>query len=486
MEKNYNINDELEQYLKDEAEGHKMYPSEHVWENIRTELHGNPAWPALTFVAITIILVLSVSTLYNYPPKTIITKTNSFIQKLNNAQKESTSLDKISAKQELLDQEINPNNYTLSTIAALNNKNDILEDIIANETFTNQKNSIIPTEIIEQFKIPANYSSNKIVPTSKIILINEEDNFLNKLEIPNQTSLSIENNSAIKDKKRNKYQKFPQNSQPINLDMNTSVDKYLNEFGFETKKQTKKLSGFEIQFYVTPSTSYRKLEDDKIRLNYSAPTTTSLTQNSSININNSVHHTPALGMEIGVGILYNLTPNFKVKTGLQFNIRQYYIDASKSYGMATIAFVQNNHLDSISLFSMFGNATGTNGYYSTKIDNKLYQISIPIGFQWDFIQGKKLGVSASASIQPTFTLNKNVYMISTDYKYYANGEPFFRKWNFNTCVELNITYKTGNVKWYAGPQIRYQHLPTYNDVYPIKEYRLDYGFKIGIATPIFK
>jgi hypothetical protein len=191
-------------------------------------------------------------------------------------------------------------------------------------------------------------------------------------------------------------------------------------------------------------------------------------------------------MEIGAGIAYNLTSNFKIKTGLQYNIRQYYIDATQNFGFATFAFVQNNHLDSVSIFSMFGNNTGNNGYYSTKIDNKLYQVSIPIGFQWDFLQGKKLGLSASASIQPTLTLNKNVYMISTDYKYYANGAPFIRTWNFNSSVDLNITYKTGTVKWYVGPQIRYQHLPTYNDVYPIKEYRLDYGIKLGITTPIFK
>jgi hypothetical protein len=206
--------------------------------------------------------------------------------------------------------------------------------------------------------------------------------------------------------------------------------------------------------------------------------------NSTNNINSSVHHTPALGMEVGLGFLYNITPMFKVKTGLQFNIRQYYIDASQSLGIATISFVQNNHLDSVNIFSTLSNST--NGFNNTKIDTRLYQISIPLGLQWDFIQGKNLGVSIGASIQPTFTLNKNVYMISTDYKYYANGAPFFRKWNLNTSVDLNVSYKTGDLKWYIGPQIRYQHLPTYNDIYPIKEYRWDYGLKIGLSIPINK
>jgi long-subunit fatty acid transport protein len=73
-----------------------------------------------------------------------------------------------------------------------------------------------------------------------------------------------------------------------------------------------------------------------------------------------------------------------------------------------------------------------------------------------------------------------VYLISTDYKYYANGASFFRKWNVNTALNLNFSYKINNgTKLYFGPQVRYQHLPTYNNAYPIKEYRLDYGLKIG-------
>jgi hypothetical protein len=239
-----------------------------------------------------------------------------------------------------------------------------------------------------------------------------------------------------------------------------------------------------MQLYVTPSISYRQLEDDKIRMLYSSnPPASNVSANTLTNINNLVRHTPALGMELGAGLLYHLTPNLKLKTGLQFNVRQYYIDASRTYGIATIAIVRDNHLDSVNLLSMFSNSRGL---YNTTIDNKLYQLSIPLGFQWDFIPGKKLGISFGASVEPTFTLNKNVYMISTDYKYYANGAPFFRKWNFNTSMDLNITYQTGNLKWYIGPQIRYQHLPTYTDIYPIKEYRWDYGLKIGLSLPFYK
>ncbi|OIR08366.1 hypothetical protein GALL_95340 [mine drainage metagenome] len=483
MENNFNTNDELNQYLIDEVESHKMYPSEHVWENIRTQLHGNPSWPALTFIAIAIILTLTVSTLFNYPPKTIITKTNTLVLKQGNNTDISNAPAEISpvAKTETLEQQINITNYTKETLAAITNKN-----IIGNEDLIIPEKKVLPSiEIIAQNKSAANISLQHLDPVANTSLLIDNTNLVDEFAYVNQNSNSAAITTTATTAKKSKYQSLSDKSGIQSNENN--ADSYLNEFGFETKKPVKKPSGFELEFYVTPSVSYRKLEEDNSRLIYAQPTTMALSQNHpTANVNNSVRHTPALGMELGAGILYNLTHNFKLKTGLQFNIRQYYIDATQTYGMATIAFVQNNRLDSVSIASMFGNSTGTNGYYSTKLDNKLYQIAIPIGFQWDFLQGKKWGLSASASIQPTFTLNKNVYMISTDYKYYANGSPFFRKWNFNSSLEFNLTYKTGNVKWYFGPQLRYQHLPTYNDVYPIKEYRLDYGFKIGIATPLFK
>jgi len=183
-------------------------------------------------------------------------------------------------------------------------------------------------------------------------------------------------------------------------------------------------------------------------------------------------------MEVGLGLMYNLTRNLRFKTGLQFNVRQYYIDAYPSSAIATIAIVQGNRLDSVNVYSGYSN---TGNYSLTKLDNRMYQLSIPLGLQFDAIQTGKWGVSVGASIQPTFTLNKNVYLISTDYKYYANGESFFRRFNINTAVDLNFSYKTSDkVKFYLGPQIRYQHLPTYNDSYPIKEYRWDYGIRLGI------
>jgi hypothetical protein len=191
-----------------------------------------------------------------------------------------------------------------------------------------------------------------------------------------------------------------------------------------------------------------------------------------------------MGTELGFGILYKINNHIKLKAGVQFNVRKYYIDSYRSgLNIASIAIIRNNVLDTINQFSTL---SANNGYAEAQLNNKLFQVSIPIGLEYQVLQGKRLGLSVAASLQPTLTLNKNVYLISTDYKYYTDGTSFFRRWNINSSFELNLTYQVGNFNWYLGPQMRFQHLPTYNEKYPIKEYRMDYGLRFGFTKQLFK
>jgi hypothetical protein len=179
-----------------------------------------------------------------------------------------------------------------------------------------------------------------------------------------------------------------------------------------------------------------------------------------------------------VSFLYGLTKNIYIKSGLQFNVRQYGVDAYRNNGSASFAYVQSNRLNTITLQAAYSTKQGNS---EIKLENQLYQISAPIGLQWDVVDGERWGLSAAATIQPTYTINKSVYVVSTDYKFYADGTTFFRRWNINSSTELCLTLKSKNIKWFMGPQIRYQQLPTYNDIYPIKEYRVDYGIKFGFT-----
>jgi hypothetical protein len=186
---------------------------------------------------------------------------------------------------------------------------------------------------------------------------------------------------------------------------------------------------------------------------------------------------------MGFALLYTMGPRLKFKTGLQLNVRQYYIETFQSLtnDLATLSLINYRGVETVSFYSSYNNNTG---YRQTQLDNKVYQLSVPVGIQWDAIQGKHFGINTEASVQPTMTLNNNTYLLSTDYKHYTDGDPFIRKWNINTAVGFNLTYRVGNSSWQLGPQVRYQHLPTYSNAYPIREFLMDYGVRLAFTKQL--
>ena len=355
---NDNEQEQFEQLLRDETSNHMMFPSDHIWENIRYDLHGNKSWPALSVISILIIAALTVFTFINYPPKTIIEKeiltvnTNS-----NNPIPENSNYESI-------EEQLDPISYTSKTLAIINASdnisdkplliNDIIVDkssdtksILKNSDVAIQTQPLINNYYPSQLNINSDWNDN--------ISSNEENT--NTVTESNKKTKTVRNIPFIGSEKDN----------------DPAVDAYLKEFGVNKANKTISPNKFSLQFYLTPSVSYRKLDDDKQRSNYISFLSVASSQNPTASINDAVRHTPALGLELGANILYKITKSLKIKSGLQFNVRQYYIDAYQNYGMATIAFVQDNHLDSVSMLAAFGN---NNGYYKTKLDNKLYQLFI--------------------------------------------------------------------------------------------------------------
>ena len=501
--KNIFDDNEFEQFLQDETKQHRMYPSDKIWRNIHKELHVKKSWPALNLLALFIISALTVSTIINNHPaqpffkaKQIILVENKTItnEKTVAEYRERFSSNSITSKtfavlkekanqQEMMDYEIfvaamDPLVASVPDIAkaeVLLYEPHIVDEFKAAQTIDQSlisNNKKVEKEIKSRLNKDLSNSSGPEKNTAIITGISSNPEI-----IGTNKNGKINIAAALEKSRKNNFFKKP-------VDDNPSAADFENNFSFQKQAVTvkPKTSQFDIQFYIAPSISYRKLVDDKERNNYQQRTSATVgprALNYSVNVNDVVRHKPAMGTEVGFGLMYKLSERLKLKTGLQFNVRQYYIDGFSSNGdLATIAIMSNNRLDTVTQFSNFSN---TNGYKESQLDNKLYQISMPIGLQWDFIQQKRLGFNIAASIQPTVTLNKDLYIISTDYKFYTDGTPFIRRWNVNSSAELNITYKVGNVKWALGPQIRYQHLPTYTERYPIKEYRLDYGLKIGVT-----
>lgn len=474
--KNYQ-DDEFEQLLQDEVKQHRMYPSDHVWTNIRTDLHGNPSWHALTFISLLIITTLSVTTILMAPSSKERFPLMHIEQVSTTKPVEVNNKVTKTATQESYFGVIEPQNITVETITQIN-ENQLIANYEANSSINlKPEQTLAAPERIERIGVAEKTTLNKKADLAQLNI--------NKLEPLNLNIVSvIEANDVINNsEKPNLLKTIPGNTEPILLE-----DDYLkNIVSKKTILPWKKLSKVGFQFYVTPSKSYRTLSDAEVKQIIQPLTAPSAgTQNVpmglnySASVNDIVRHSPATGLELGFAALYNITSSIKFKAGVQLNVRQYHIETFKTFtsNPSTISLINNNGIQTINLLSPYNNNAG---YKSEQLDNRTYQVSIPIGVQWEIIKGNRMGLNAEASVQPTYSINNSTYLLSTDYKNYADGNGFMRKWNINTAAGINISYKSGSNLWQIGPQIRYQHLPSYTNQYPIKEHLMDYGIRLGIT-----
>lgn len=461
--------DEFEQFLQDEVKQHRMYPSDQIWKHIRTELHGYKAWPALTFISLFVITALTVSTLLsNHPAKPVTPQFPVATEKNNAATTTAVTAEKYF-------HDIAPEQITQATFAGMESQ-DLLADHVVRD------NTLDPSAVTIKSGSDKNQAAVKqIAKTAAPVLIEPvtADNAIaEEINYTVPETAGGENGYAAEAHNTNHTENF----YPI-------TETYVQEYGSVSVAPRKKNSKLGFQFYLTPSNSYRRLSDEKVKeiiqpaAASAAPSNIPLSAGSNADVNNVVRHKPALGFELGFAVLYRINDALKFKTGVQLNVRQYYIETFQSYtnDLSSLSLINSRGVETVNFYSPYNNNTG---FRKTQLDNKVYQLSMPIGIEWGIIRGKHVGFSTEASVQPTLTLNNNTYLLSTDYKHYTGGGEFFRKWNINTSVGFNFSYTSGLSSWQIGPQIRYQHLPTYSNLYPIKEYLMDYGVRLAFTRQI--
>ena len=429
MEKRNQL-DAFEEFILDEVNEHKMYPSGRVWDNIRTEVQGKRSWPALTIIALTVLVALTVSTFVVTNKSTPIVK--SLIVRHSSA----------------------PATATKSTI-----------ELQVTKTRKQFPKAVIQVhEVLPEMPIQENKETTTVTAFSST---NNEATDEVQTSIEAATTIST-SDSQTKINKPSLLPALIQHQVNNNFDLSSSANK---------KQKNRKYS---VQFYATPSASFRVLSDQKVKeliqpSLIAIPLTAPISQTPTFN--QAVRHRPDIGLELGLTFNYPVTNKLQFKTGLQVNIRQYQIDTYETgANAATLALVNGGRIQTVSVLSSYNNNVG---FRSAQLNNKVYQIAMPIGLDYQVLKFKKFGIHTQATIQPTYNINKNVYLLSTDYANYAAGNDYVRKWNINTSVGIQFSYQKGNTIWQLGPQIRYQTLPTYNNPYPIKENLIDYGFRIG-------
>ncbi|HTM94018.1 MAG TPA: hypothetical protein VL095_16465 [Flavisolibacter sp.] len=334
-----------------------------------------------------------------------------------------------------------------------NSTNSTTNSNLKTETSVTSKTSPAPT--VNKDLLAANFPAKKKTKISKGSEQNEEFTFTQTLLQRNEASVQNSFTPTIVDS----Y--FEENltaeNKLIRSEELTAVDPLSIESVLNSYKPKAKKFGWQI--YLTPTVSYRKLNDNHIE--------------------DIVPHKPAFGFELGVAAKYRVASNAKLRAGLQFNVNRYEIKTFDSYAqVATIRLSDRNGTDYVRSVTNYNNFSG---YKSNWLQNFYFQVSAPVGVELKLRGDDKVQLGIASTIQPTYLLGDKAYVISTDYKNYTEMPNLVRRWNINTNFETFVAYSTGHLNWQVGPQVRYQILSSYLKKYPVKENLFDFGLKVGLS-----
>lgn len=469
MESNYN-SDNFERLLRESGDQYRMYPSESVWKNVHSALHTRRKWFGIGFLLLMLSAGFVTTIMLSTPDET-------------NRQTVSTITNKSAGSP------------TTEEKPEINTKEASLPPLYKDYVSENRQNFLAPASFETNSNKPADLILSQPILTE--ILVVEDASGIKKTGEVNREEptaitavgpaepISFEPlNVSISDEATDQNLYFSTNkSESRKLTTGTSLNKTAGLYPYSIEsvinsyvKKHKKLS---FQFYFTPTISYRKLSENKSYLRSAAynPNNTAL----YYDVNKVVTHKPDMGLEAGIAARYTISKKMKIRAGLQFNTSRYDIKAYRSATeVTTIALNTGNFTaDSVNTLSNYRNF---NGYKSDWLHNLYFQIAAPIGVELQLAGDNRIKFGIAGTVQPTYILSDRVYLISTNYKNYAEVPSLIRRWNVNTSFEAFVGYSTGRMNWQVGPQVRYQLQSSFVKEYPVKENLFDFGLKIGVSA----
>lgn len=456
MERDFN-RDDFENFLKQKSNQHKINPSEKTWKGIYNTLHPATRWFRIGGG----LLILSGMFLLSH---NMINK-NADSKKLQSELSQSTSSGRIKNV-------IRPLPGTITTL-----KNTVKQnsgDINIHDKSISSANTSTPLDAVilpsnkthTDNTIKAYQQTNPVLPgynsvNTKNALAYSSAPTASRLESSNNTTDKAIRTSSVRDGVLQDETNLAKNFIPVKL--------------------TPKGNKLNLQFYFSPTISYRRLADNKHPSHFSQRNIP--LASNYLNIDKFVDHNPSIGAEIGSNVLLKAGRNFTLKSGLQLNYSRYSIKAYRFYTeKASIALNTVGRIaDTLTSYTSFRNFSG---YSPENLQNQYLQVSVPVGAEVKLLGNKRLQLNIAGTIQPTYLLLSDTYLLSSDYVNYAREPSLMRKWNVHTSLETFISYKVGGIRWQVGPQFRYQLMSSYNDRYPIKEYLREYGFKFGVSKTL--
>ncbi|HUQ66010.1 MAG TPA: hypothetical protein VM101_07635 [Flavitalea sp.] len=454
---------DFEELIKEKVDQYKMYPSDRVWKRIDRAIRSRRKWYWSGFVLLLSgISYLAVNELMS--PAALIP-----------VRKNITSQPQ---QPEVTPQQLNPlaNSVIKNEAPSLPSGDDIISDFSVEDNGNVTAAFEIPLRLIPGTGNVDRYDKASVL-ISGLAPLNKHEQYNFELSWPNRD----DNVLTPAD------QQVPQQSGNVILHPleqpaeKVKINWLVENASFRIPEGKTKRISWQLAF--SPTVNYRKLSGTRMAKNYIATSTNiPLALRLDGNIGNLVNHKPALGFELGTHGHMKLNNRFTLKGGLQFNYSKYDIRAfSIPAEFTTIALnsqTGNSTLVSVSDIRNFG------GNAPEDLKNQYFQVAVPVGLEFRIFGNERLQLNIAGTIQPAYLINSNTYLITTDFKNYAKEPSLVRKWNVNTGAEAFIAYERGGVKWQVGPQFRYQLLSSYKKEYPIKEYLMEYGIKVGITKTI--
>lgn len=430
MERNF-TNENFERFLRQNADGLRMRPSAHVWKGISKQLTKRRR----TGFIFAISLLLTTGLVYYFVT--------------NSANNNGFSIAKV-------------NGETKKNLNAGKNQQNLAS------TTNHRISSGIPVHSALKQTNKVHYAASNSVltktnsKTSSLIAQRKSDPFI----IDSYSSFSMH---------PTEFKELIKKSTSLLRASQTTTSEADETTPFVMLKQRK--HKVEFQLFFTPTVSYRNLTENKSYMQ--SVSTTNIPypyQSLYANINSAVTHKPDFGFEIGGAAKYRVTKNLKITAGIQFNVNRYDIKTFNSTTqLATIALRNRDTLSAVT------NYNNLSGYRTNWLHNFYFQVSAPVGIELRLKGDDKMQFGIATTIQPTYILGDRAYLISTDYKNYAEVPWLIRHWNINTNLEPFVAYSTGHLNWQVGPQVRYQLLSSFIKKYPVKENLFDFGLRVGIS-----
>jgi hypothetical protein len=505
MERRFDMSD-FEQSLKDHADQFKMIPSKRVWNGIYNNLHPGSKWPSIT-VAILFLITLIIIGNPNNTPSHFNTLANTDLNSTKNiskAKNENQAANQLSDqnKRKVNSTKINVKNILKSSSQEKINpqtKNSLVKHLVSPNTSSEKDNH----QTVAQLHLPANnISINDAIASFQpkndfnnsntsvnqqigdISILSQSEDEQTALKFSTIPQPDLFNNDLVIPVSYNIFSSPPDESLYVTaIPLKQSDETATNDAALKqnTVLNTKKLhrkrnNKIEWVFYVNPTVSTVSFDRKTIQPLSGISSIMVLSNQSSFKL----VHNKKMGMETGAEMSFKLFKRFRFITGINLNYSGYTNVSNLVHPTFTSLTLNDKHGQPYSqnYITHYGN-----GQSQDHISLRNYNIeaSIPVGIQYNIWGNKKIKIDVASLLEPSFLLKKDAYLISSDGRYYVNDPSLVRKANLEANFGTYITFAGKNIKWHLGPNVRYQLLSTYKNIYPAKEHLIDYGIRIGIS-----